>query len=185
MLAKKKKIILIPTLIVTIIMIIGGSIITACVAPKGVNVEPGAVTGVEPSGIVGIEEGAVKVDAKILEELNQTIKEAKQVLTGLINHSEEINNSGTIKYGGAGWVAVGIIGTITVFLAAVIIMYHIRLKNKNQLLGMTTEAIHSCPDHVKSAFKDQINYITSNGGPYEHKHKCQLSAFVKKNGVDA
>lgn len=90
----------------------------------------------------------------------------------------------TINYGGAGWVVIGSIFIVTIFLGAFVLMIRMLLKKTN-LLKLVTCAVQKTDSHIRKAIKDQISEEVSNGGPFKAHHKQQLRQFTEKVGTFA
>jgi len=150
-------------------------------------------------GCVGKD--AVKAEAKIasvennlnrLEKLVEQKADMRVVAENIDNFKQEVNNSilenrGTIKFGGAGWVVIGM-GVITLIFLIVIaglIKYFFKSRSSNNLLTLVTKAVSMADPDTQRKIKDLIEYETSNGGPFNVRHKYLLSDFVKKIGLFA
>jgi len=90
----------------------------------------------------------------------------------------------TINYGGAGWVVIGSIFIVTIFLAAFVLMIRMLLQKTN-MLKLVTGAVQKTDANTRKAIKDKITEEVSNGGPFKRHHKHQLCNFVKKAGTFA
>jgi len=101
--------------------------------------------------------------------------------------TKTINNSGTIKYGGAWTVMVCGAVMVVLFLSAIIFSVWLFVRNLKitNLLKLVTETISESPDNIQKNITSKIDEKTSNGGPFGVKHKQALSKLVKKLGTDA
>lgn len=162
---------------------------TFCVSPNAIKTDLQVMPEAVKTEIQGIKNdmGQLKaivdnkVDAKVMAD---TIDNFKQEFNQqLLDINKTINNSGTIKYGGAGWVVVGSSLMAIIFLSAIglIIKYYLKASKTTNMLGLVTTAVKNSSPEISDGIKAQIKKETSNGGPYNEKHQQQLSEFVKNN----
>jgi len=90
----------------------------------------------------------------------------------------------TINYGGAGWVVIGSIFIVTIFLGAFVLMIRMLLQKTN-MLKLVTCAVKKTDRNTRQAVKDKITEEVSNGGPFKPHHKHQLRQFTEKEGTFA
>ncbi len=90
----------------------------------------------------------------------------------------------TINYGGAGWVVVGSIFLVTIFLGFFGLLIRMLLKKTN-MLKLVTCAVQKTDSHTRRIVKDQISKEVSNGGSFKPCHKHQLREFAEKVGTFA
>lgn len=143
---------------------------TSCVSPGAAKLE--ARVGVVEDNFNQLES---VVDNNI--ENVDTLKEQ------LIEVSNTVNNSGIIKYSGAGWVVVGTGLMAIIFLLAIgiFLKYYFKAKNSTNMLKLVTTAVKNVSPEIGDMVKAQITKETSNGGKFNVQHKNQLSEFVKNN----
>jgi hypothetical protein len=154
--------------------------IIGCVAKDGIRAEA-KIASVEDNlnSLEKLLEN--KVDAETIEDFKQEINQS------VLELRNTVNNSGVIKYGGAGWVVLGM-GVITLIFLIVItglIKYFLKSRSSNNLLSLVTKAVSKADPDTQRKIKDLIEYETGNGGPFNVKHKQLLSDFVSKNGTFA
>ena len=102
--------------------------------------------------------------------------------------TKTINNSGMIKYGGAGWVMLGLILMTALFLTAIglcLKWLFTKMTKYKGMLQLVTTAVHKSPPDVKRAIKQQVRKQASNGNKEFAIHKHNLSKECRKDGVFA
>jgi len=126
-----------------------------------------------------------KVDAKVVAETIDNFKQ--EINQSVLELRNTVNNSGVIKYSGAGWVVLGmgIITLIFLVIIAGLIKYFLKSRSSNNLLTLVTKAVSMADSDTQRKIKDLIEHETGNGGPFNVKHKQLLSDFVKKIGLFA
>lgn len=160
-----------------------------CVSPNAIKTDLQVMPEAVKTEIQGIKNdmGQLKaivdnkVDAKVMAE---TIDNFKQEFNEqLLDINKTINNSGTIKYGGAGWVVVGSSLMAIIFLSAIglTIKYYLKSNKTSNMLGLVTTAVKNINPEIGDMVKAQITKEASNGGKFNIEHKNQLAEFVKNN----
>jgi len=149
-------------------------------------------------GLVGcVGKEAVKAEAKIAAVENnlnrlEKVLDAKvdiaqldRVEQNILKLDKTINNSGVIKYGGAGWVVIGmsIMALIFVIVIAGLIKFYLKSRDRTNLLSLVTKAISKVDPNTQTKIKEMIEYETLYGGPFGVKHKKMLSDFTRQNGT--
>jgi hypothetical protein len=142
-----------------------------------------------------VSPGAAKLEARVgvvednfnqLESVvDNNIEEVGTLKNQLVEVSNTVNNSGVIKYSGAGWVVVGTGLMAIIFLLAIgiFLKYYLKAKNSTNMLGLVTSAVKNIDPTSQRRIKDAIESQTSNGGPFTEKHKDLLAKFTKANGT--
>jgi len=149
-------------------------VITSCAAPGAAKLE--ARVGVVEDNFNKLETVVDnKVDAETIEELRQQLLEV----------SNTVNNSGVIKYSGAGWVAVGsgLMAIIFLVFIGLFVKYYLKANTNTSLLELVTTALKNADPETQRRVKGQIESQTSNGGFFTEKHKDMLAKFTKTNGT--
>lgn len=147
------------------------------------GVEKGGIVGAEKGAITGVEAGAV--DIQILSRLEKLQGDVDKQNNAIVQMQSTLHNSGTIKYGGAGWVAIGGALMTSLFLGFALLVVYMLFRSRTNSLQLVTSAVQESNPETRKQVKESINYMTSNGGPHGIKHKKALSKFVKRNGLDA
>lgn len=147
------------------------------------GVEKGGIVGAEKGAITGVEAGAV--DIQILSRLQKLQGDVDKQNNAIVQMQSTLHNSGTIKYGGAGWVAIGGALMTSLFLGFALLVVYMLFRSRTNSLQLVTSAVQESNPETRKQVKESINYMTSNGGPHGIKHKKALSKFVKRNGLDA
>jgi hypothetical protein len=144
----------------------------ACVSPGAAKLE----------NRMGIVEDNFSQLESVVDNNIETVEKLEQKV---IEVSKTINNSGIIKYSGAGWVVVGMGLIVVLFLTAIglIIKFYLKASANNSLLGLVTTAIKNADPETQRRVKGSIECQTSNGGPFTEKHKEMLAKFTKANGT--
>ena len=143
-----------------------------------------------PKGVVDAKIAAVENNLNKLEKLVDNKVDADTIETlkqQLLEISNTINNSGVIKYSGAGWVLAGMALMSIIFLGAIglTVKFYLKSKTNNGLLTLVTKAVSNTDSSTQKIVKDQIESETSNGGPFTIEHKKMLSDFAMKNNTFA
>lgn len=164
---------------------------TSCVSPNAIKTDLQVMPEAVKTEIQGIKNdmGQLKaivdnkVDAKVMAD---TIDDFKQEFNQqLLDINKTINNSGTIKYGGAGWVVVGSSLMAIIFLSAIglTIKYYLKAGKNDSMLQLITKIVKNLDPETQTKVKDAIESETSNGGMFTVKHKEMLADFTKKNNT--
>jgi len=151
-----------------------------CVSPDAVKTE---IQGVRND--MGKLEKVVEQKAEITT-IAETIEHFKQeVNQNLLAMSKTINNSGTIKYGGGGWIVVGTSLIAIIFVGAGLLLVRAFMKRGDMLTlltGTIKNAGKNSPE-IAQIIKKQLKIDTSNGGPFTERHRKSLGNFTKKVGT--
>ncbi len=136
-----------------------------------------------PKGVVDAKIAAIENNLNQLEKLVDNKVEAETIETlkqQLLEISNTINNSGVIKYSGAGWVLIGMALMSIIFLSAIgiAIKFYLKAKINNNLLILTTKSISNTDPSTQRIIKNQIESETSNGGSFTAEHKKLLLDFT-------
>jgi len=145
---------------------------TSCVSPGAAKLE----------ARVGVVEDNFNQLESVVDNNIETVDTLKQQLFEVSN---TVNNSGVIKYSGAGWVVVGTGLMAIIFLLAIgiFLKYYLKAKNSTNMLGLVTSAVKNINPTSQRRVKDAIESQTSNGGPFTEKHKNMLKKFTRANGT--
>ena len=127
------------------------------------------------------------VVAEQIEEVNNKIEQTTQVAEKLVEWRKSVQAE-TINYGGAGWVVIGLILMVIVFLGAIglFIMWGFKkyIKYKG-MLSLVTTAVHKSSPDTQKEIKRQIRNHASNGDKSQARHKCNLAKHCRNDGVFA
>jgi len=149
---------------------------TSCVSPGAVKTEAMAKIASVENNLNKLEKIVDnKADADTIEELRQQLFEV----------SNTVNNSGVIKYSGAGYVVLGTSLMAIIFLLAIgiFLKYYFKARNSTNMLGLVTTAVKNIDPESQRRVKGAIESQSSNGGPFTDKHKEMLAKFTKANGT--
>lgn len=146
--------------------------LTSCVSPGAAKLETR----------VGVVEDNFNNLEKVVDNNIENVDTLKEQL---IEISSTVNNSGVIKYSGAGYVVLGTSLMAIIFLTAIglTIKYYLKASTNNNLLKLVATAVKNADPETQRRIKNAIEYQTSNGGPFTEKHKKLLAKFTKANGT--
>ncbi len=167
-----------PLLIIATILI---ATFVSCVAPNGIGIEVAALQHKLS------QKADSNVVSKNIESLTQEVNQISETTANLMNWKKTINAE-TINYGGAGWVVLGLILMVMVFLSAIgLFLYFVfRYVSKYKgMLSLVTTAIHKSNPETIVEVKKQIKKHASNGDPRQQQHKTHLSKHCRQEGLFA
>jgi hypothetical protein len=156
------------------------------------------LTGPKALMIIGcVGKDAVKAEARIatvegnlnsLEKIVDAkvdIQQLDKIEQNLLKLDKTVNNSGVIKYSGAGWVVIGMSVMALMFMIVItgLIKFYLKSRDRTNLLSLVTKAISKVDSNTQTKIKEMIEHETSNGGPFDVKHKKMLSDFTHRNGT--
>ncbi len=127
------------------------------------------------------------VVAEQIGQVNNRIEQTTKVADNLLKWQKSIK-ADTINYGGAGWVVLGLILMVVVFLGAIglFIMWGFKKYVKYKgMLSLVTTAVHKASPDVQKEIKRQIKRHAANGDKSQAAHKNNLAKHCRKDGVFA
>jgi hypothetical protein len=125
----------------------------------------------------------VSVSAEKVGKLTQV---TQQQLADKVELIHKTIQAGSIHYGGAGWVVLGVGVIVALFLVAGVGAFFVVTRSASKfknLLTLVTSAVQQAPPEVQDEIKSQIEQATSNGGPWDHQHKQALADFARAVGT--
>lgn len=168
---KNKKIIIIDCLWILLILMYCFSTIS-CVSPGAAKLE----------ARVGVVEDNFNQLESVVDNNIEKVDTLKQQLFEV---SKTVNNSGIIKYSGAGYVVLGTSVMAIIFLLAIFLFvkYFLKSNRHDSMLNLITKVISNLDPETQTKVKNAIETETSNGGIFTLKHKIMLADFTKANNT--
>ena len=167
-----KKILNMKCLIFTLILFSG------CVSPNAVKVELATVRD-NLNKLESLVDN--KADTKIVvETIDDFRQESNQ---NLLNINKTINNSGSIKYGGGGWIVVGTSVMALIFVGSGLLLIRAFMKRGN-MLSLLTRAVKTSGKDTVITVKENLKKCIHEGSHCDQDRK-NLGDFAKKIGTFA
>lgn len=161
------------TIFITLFCVLPG-----CVAPEAVKMELATIKD-NFSQLKRLIEN--KADTKIITDVIDNFKQ--EINQNLFNMNKTLNNSGSIVYGGGGWIVVGTGIIVLIFVGAGLLLIRAFMKRGN-MLSMLTRAVKTAGEESP----ETVRYIKQHlkkcvdEGYYFEQDKCNLGKFAKKVG---
>lgn len=154
------------------------SVMLNCVAPNAVKLELATVKDNFNQLRQLVDQ---KVDTKIVTDTIDNFKQ--EINQNLFDMNKTINNSGSIVYGGGGWIVAGTGVISLIFVGAGLLLVRAFIKRGN-MLSLITRAVkvsgQESPETV-ICIKKHIKVFVS-AGYYSDRDRQNLGSFAKKLG---
>lgn len=144
-----------------------------CVSPNAVKMELATVKdNLNKLEQIMDSKADTTVVAKTIESFKQEINQ------NLLNISKTMNNSGSIKYGGGGWIVAGTGLMALIFLGSGLLLIRAFMKRGN-MLSLLTRAVKNSGKDTVIAVKQNLKRCVYEGYHCDQDRK-NLGDFAKK-----